>query len=282
MRKSPSSLKMTFLLLAFLASGCFENNIGKFNNTASSTTLSSNNNSLSGFSISNVTVTSPSTASAGTDLTTSIFFNTATSTSSITNYCASASGSSSQACLCNFAWQQQLSTDGSVAPIQRIVQSNLITVQPDLVTCNAPQVYSTQIPTGTVIAVSVVPGTGNANSFGMTAFNFTKSSSTTGGSFTDNQGNSFQNIYRYSCYEEYQRGMSIGSQKVPLTNPTTGLCSNRKLVHDFFQLRRATRQSRFHRASQLLQSLHPRKRSGRHQSRKQYLQVSADQGSASQ
>jgi hypothetical protein len=217
---STTSCVFFSVALAFLVSGCFENNIGSsFKGTT--TTLSSNNTSLSGFTISTVQITAPSTTtSSASALLTTIFFNSSAS-NSITNFCASTT--SSQACVCNFSWQQQLSTDGSVDPLPRVVQSSLITVQPNLVTCNAPEVYNNEIPTGTVIAISVVPGTGNASSFGMTPFNFTKSSSNSGGgSFSDSQGNTFQNIDRYSCYEEYQRGMSIGNQKVPYTNPTTG------------------------------------------------------------
>jgi hypothetical protein len=218
-------ISITFATSVFLATGCFENNINTtFGNGASSTlNTTANITSQSGFSISNVTIAGATTGttSSATPFTTSIFFSSGSS-SSITNYCASTTASSTQNCLCNFSWQQQLSTDGSVAPIQRTVQSSLITVQPNLVTCNAPQVYSTEIPTSTVIAISVVPGPGNASSFSVPAYNYTVSSSTSGASFTDSQGNSFQNIFRYSCYEEYQRGMSIGSQRNILTNPTTG------------------------------------------------------------
>lgn len=225
--------QLAYLLAAIAVTGCFENNKSGFGTrstlTSSSTggtNITINPNSLA---IANVTFTTSSSTTVNATTTANIFFDTSKSTSQISNYCSgqssssssSGSGSSGALCMCNFSWVENNTTTGNAVPIQRGVQTAATTVQAALVSCAAPSVYP-QIMNGTVINVSVVAGLGNGNTISMTPFPYTKSGASATGSFQDNQGNSFQNILRYSCYEQYQRGMTIASQIVSLNNPNSG------------------------------------------------------------
>jgi hypothetical protein len=214
---SRTSTLLLGAMLSFALTACFENNLTNFGGVAGS----SNALSFSGstFVISNVIITPPGSTSSSSDFTTNVFFNTTQSTTSISNECStSTSSGGTNACYCLFSWTQ---TIGSSQPIQRAVQTTVTNVQPNLVTCLAPQVYQT-IPNNTTVQVTVQAAPGNAASFQVTPFNSVTNSSATGGSFQDAQGDSFQNILRYTCYEEYTRGMSIASQLFTSTNSQSG------------------------------------------------------------
>jgi hypothetical protein len=212
------------LLLALAATGCFENNgITKFGIGQNNAVTTASSNTGATMVISNVTVVPNTTSSSATTYTTSVFFNTTTSQQSISNVCSSNSGSATtatNACVCSFAWTESNTTGGTVVPILRSVQTPVLTVQPSMVTCNAPDVYSS-ILSGTTVQVSVLPIAPNTNTFPMNSFGIATGNQVTG-SFSDAQGNSYQNILRYTCYGELQRGMSIASLMATATNPTTG------------------------------------------------------------
>jgi hypothetical protein len=204
-------------MLCFALTACFENNLTNFGG------VSSSNNALSfsgsTFVISNVIITAPGTTSSSTDFTTNVFFNTTQSTTSISNECnTSSTTGGTGACYCLFTWNQTL---GGSQPIQRAVQTTVTNVQPNLITCLAPQIYQS-IPNNTTIQVTVQAAPGNSASFQVTPYNYPINTSATGGSFQDAQGDAFQNILRYTCYEEYTRGMSIASQLFTTTNSTSG------------------------------------------------------------
>jgi hypothetical protein len=208
-------------VLSFALTACFENNLANFGGVANSNNALSFSGST--FVISNVIITAPGSSSSSSNYTTNVFFNNTQSTTSISNECStSTSTGSTSGCYCLFTWNQTL---GGSQPIQRAVQTQVTNVQPNLVTCLAPQVYQNAIPDNTTIQVTVQAAPGNGASFQVNPYNYVKSSSTTGGSFQDAQGDSFQNILRYSCYEEYTRGMSIASQLFTSTNSQTGATS---------------------------------------------------------
>ena len=241
-RMDYSTLRKLALLAAALSlTACLENNgITNFGNGTGvvgglNTGTGTQTSSANVLTIANVTVVAASSSSSTTSgFTANVYFNTASSTSQISSYCsASTSTTNTSNCVCNFSWTDTNTTSGSAVPIQRGVQTPVSTVQAALVTCPAPTVYSTDILNGTVIQVSVLPGPGNGATFPMTAFPYTKQSSTTGSSFQDAQGNSYQDILRYTCYEQYQRGMSIQSALVPVPNPSTGLQVNVPMATQF-------------------------------------------------
>ena len=218
--KKTSTLLLGLLpgvVLAFALTACFENNLMNFGGVAGSNNALSFSGST--FVISNVIITAPGSTSSASDYTTNIFFNNTQSTTSISNECStSTSTGGTSACYCLFSWSQTL---GGSQPIQRAVQTTVTNVQPNLVTCLAPQVYQNDIPDNTTIQVTVQAAPGNGASFQVTPYNYPKNSGT-GGSFQDAQGDAFQNILRYTCYEEYTRGMSIASQLFTSTNTSTG------------------------------------------------------------
>lgn len=218
------------LLASILSSGCNNNRLkaSALKGSSSATGGRTAPVSTSGdtFKISNVTIAvqSSSGGTAGAPLTT-VYFDAAQSTVPISNHCNSAiSGeTATKPCLCQFSWQE-VNTQGSApVTIPRLVTTDVAIVQPNLVSCNAPDVYATEIPDGTLIKISVVPGPSSAESFSVTAYNFTKSKGTgESGNFKDAQGRSFVNVARYSCYEERKRGMSIVNKIDLQTRSTTG------------------------------------------------------------
>lgn len=165
-------------------------------------------------------------ATEGTPVTT-IFFDTVKSSVPISNFCkpssASSSGSDGDAsrkdCLCQFSWQEVNTQGGSAISIPRQVRTPVVIVQPNLVTCNAPEVFSTEITDGTQIKVTVIPAPQSSEQFTIPTFNFVKSKhSADPGNFKDAQGRAFMNIMRYSCYDQRVRGMAVLNKMGSRTN----------------------------------------------------------------
>ncbi|MCM2279230.1 MAG: hypothetical protein NDJ89_14230 [Oligoflexia bacterium] len=172
--------------------------------------------------ISSVTI-APTSAAAGSSYQTTVFFDTSQTTAPISNYCTNptATDSASKPCLCQFAWQEVNSSTGTAIAIPRVVHTTVDNVQPSLVGCLAPEVYSTEILDGTLIKISVVPAPANSETFSVSAYNYTKSKSVDTNTFKDAQGRSFMNILRYGCYDRRQRGMAIQSKLGQLPNPNS-------------------------------------------------------------
>jgi hypothetical protein len=215
-------LTSSLALIAWAASGCFENNL---NSSFTSAVSSTNGSTLTQTNTQNVLVISNvgivASGTSGT-YTTSVYFNPTTSTAQVSTYCSSQSSTTSTSgnvCVCNFAWTENNTTSGTTVAIQHQVQTTALNIQNDLVTCNAPSTYA-NILNGTVIAVSVLPASGNSNTFPMSAYSYTKTDTVGGSDFQDAQGDSFQDILRYSCYDTYQRGMSVASQLDLITQST--------------------------------------------------------------
>jgi hypothetical protein len=172
------------------------------------------------FTISNVTIT----AGSGGAFNTQIFFNTTVSTQQLTNVCNTntANPAASKPCRCQFEWSEVNDSTGSSTPLNRRVTTAISTPQVASVTCPAPNVYGTEIPDGTTIRIKVIPFVGNSSSFSMNPFRFVKRPTGVSGAFRDVNGNLFDNILRYSCYETRARGMDVRTQKLLQSNPSGG------------------------------------------------------------
>jgi hypothetical protein len=137
------------------------------------------------------------------------------------------SGQSNKPCFCKFSWSEINPNAGNVAT-PRTIQTALTQVQPYVAICSAPSVYSTEIISGTQIQIKVVAGNTNPDtgSFSMNPYLFTVSPTTVTGNFQDAEGRVFNNIVHYSCYNNFQRGLTIQSQAIPGSNNITMASTN--------------------------------------------------------
>jgi hypothetical protein len=173
----------------------------------------------------NTPATTPSASpspGAGPAYLTTIFFDTVQSQNTINTHCSTSStGTASQKpCFCQFTWGDLTTTNNSTSSLPRKVQTPLVSIQPNLLTCKAPAVWSSEIIDGTKITITVVPSPLNpdAGTFSVSKYSYTKTTKATSGSFQDISGNIFDNIHHYSCYQKFIRGMQIVSKKTSITN----------------------------------------------------------------
>jgi hypothetical protein len=221
-----------YLALILIATGCTNSAMKSLSNQTSLTTNTGGVTGGTGQTAANSLVISNVKIAAGTGQTylTSIFFNTSKSSGPVSNFCNTATSGSAQnskSCVCQYTWNESNPNSGSSVAISRTVQQPVTNAQPALITCNAPEVYSTEIANGTQIKITVLPGPSNSSSgqFEVSIYNFTKTSSDEQGSFSDSQGQIFDNISHYACYQTFTRGMTITSKSTTQTNSTTGSLS---------------------------------------------------------
>ncbi|MBC7690920.1 MAG: hypothetical protein H7222_04070 [Methylotenera sp.] len=168
------------------------------------------------YKITNVSVAAPATGATGSSAQlTTVYFSASDPANSIANGCSgSSSAQNLKSCTCEFKWDEINSTTGSNVRIPRSVTSSVLNVQASIVTCNAPLAYASEIPEGTIITVNVFPSGNNNGNFSVTPFKYTKQGVVVGGSFQDAEGKSFDNILRYSCFEQNYRGLTMRSKKL--------------------------------------------------------------------
>ena len=231
-------------LLLLGLSACF-NNLGESPPAGNSTVgLNASPTPGDSYVIANINVSQPAgspsptpSSTAGSTEQSNIFFDTSQSTATIDAHCNTvtpgAAAQTGKPCNCLYTWGQLNTTSGQSVQIPRSVQTGIITVQPDAVTCPVPSVYDAEIPDGTVIKISVIAASGNADAFTVKPYNYTKNSSAIPGSFQDAQGQSFQNILRYSCYQAFQKGLNIQSKIFTAVDPTTGTQANAPIGSQF-------------------------------------------------
>jgi hypothetical protein len=247
-------LKLGYLILfTFILSGCsnsfyksLKGTVGSSNtNTANTSTTANDNYVISSVNISNSSSSSgtgnsggssSSSSSSSTTFSTTIFFNVGSSSkNSISTHCniGTSGGTNSKPCLCQFTWNETNPNSGSSLPVSRVVQTSVTNVQSNLVSCNAPDRYSTEIPSGTQIQITVLPGPGNPDSSLFSVSSYTFTNTTTSGGFNDSQGNLFINILRYSCFDKFSRGLVIQNKTAPVPNSHTGVTLNAVLGTQF-------------------------------------------------
>ncbi len=186
--------------------------------TNTETTGSSQSGTAPTYKITTVTVTAPKGDSdSGTS---TIFFENSGVTDPIKNHCVlSADARFSKPCGCLYSWQETNLTSGNAVPVTRNVQTRVSNVQTSIVVCPLPKVYGSEIANGTILKISVIPMDSNADSFSMRPYNYTKGNTSSSASFQDIEGRAFQNVFRYSCYEKFKRGMTIKNKLAIASNP---------------------------------------------------------------
>jgi hypothetical protein len=209
-------------------SGCVNSRLGSLADQISkSSTTSGTSSTVQGgdsYKIGNVTIAAASSSSgtAAQIPTVTIYFDPSRAVPAvsgsgapmISTHCGTGgtSGSNPKACVCQFNWTESNGTTGNNLSFQRSVQTPVTNVQQQLVSCSAPDVYSTEITDGTSIKITVVASAGSAETFNVAPYSYTKSSTQVVGSFRDAQGHAFDNVLHYSCYEQFKIGTVIQSK----------------------------------------------------------------------
>jgi hypothetical protein len=174
-------------------------------NTGTSTAVS--NPTPDAYKISVATISSASGDSSS--FSTTILFDASKSASNFTDHCTVGGGSQGKPCDCVYSWTEQNTTGGTTVNIARSSRKPLSAVQSAKVDCPAPEVYGTEIIAGTQIRIKIERGTGNTDEFEVPSYIFTKGGTTAATDFITSQGQMLNNIMRYTCYEEFQKGLSI-------------------------------------------------------------------------
>lgn len=154
------------------------------------------------------TIATAQVSSSGSDV--QVFFSTTATTRSIREFCSLAA----PLCNCQFSWEETNNTGATDQKVARKVLTKLTSIQPSMVSCQLPSVYASEIPNSTPVKLTVLPAAGNPGGFSVTTFSLTKGNITATGNFQDAEGRKFQNIFRYSCFEQNLRGVSLTSKKL--------------------------------------------------------------------
>jgi hypothetical protein len=217
---------MRVLFFAAILAACTNSRLSQVLSSTITTSVPSNPSSTSDqktiFTISSVSVVSPVvTPPTPSTSTFSIFLNT--NTTPINNYC-DASGNTLNTCSCLFSWTQASPQGTTSVNLTRKAKTPVTKVQPAFLSCAAPDIYSEEIPDGTVLQIQIQPNSSSqySSQFSVNSYNYTKNSTAITGSFQDSQGHLFDNILRYSCYQMMTRGTAIQSKINTQTNPNTG------------------------------------------------------------
>lgn len=202
------------------------------NTTTTTSTTSGTTSNPDKLTISTVAINAVNAATPDAVQGASLYFDTVKSTANISAHCNASSGSvaATKPCLCQFAWTEINQVGDTNSPIPHQVRTPLLTVQPNAITCGTPGLYATEIPNGTSIKITVIPGPNNANAglFSVSTVIYTKNPTTTTGNFTDALGRSFVNITHYSCHNRFRRGLSIESASKVESNPNSAATGNAK------------------------------------------------------
>lgn len=155
-----------------------------------------------------------------------LIFNATNVTNTLNDVCQTQTDSNnhdpSKTCKCQYTWAEQNLAD------QSVINRSALTVPTQItsfdVLCPAPNIYYDEISDNTVIKITLVPdvAAGNNSGFTVNTVNFTKLPITSSGDFRDAEGHYYRNIYHYSCYDKFQKSLSIHhDQGNAGTNPIT-------------------------------------------------------------
>lgn len=172
------------------------------------------------------TIATAQLASGASDV--QVFFSTtgAAASRSIREFCSLAT----PLCSCQFSWDETNNTGATDQKVPRKVLTRLTSVQPSMVSCQLPSVYASEIPNSTLVKLTVLPAAGNPGGFTVSTYTLTKGNITATGNFQDAEGRRFQNIFRYSCFEQNLRGVSLASKKVTTTFTKGSTTEDRELL----------------------------------------------------
>ena len=137
-------------------------------------------------------------------------------------------------CQCVFRWKEKNDYNGSTIIIAREIRTSIVDVQAYALFCNIPPMYNNEIFDGTSVTVGVENTTQNTLGYQVQELKFIKQAGTNIGSFQDLDGNTFDNVLRYSCYEQFKRGMTvINRTDTSKSNPKTGEPVTFKIASQF-------------------------------------------------
>lgn len=226
----------TYFLIAIATASCTNGGSSKFlsnlsGGSGAGATSTGVNNLIENFgtyTISTVVVSSSTSGSGGAAAVSfpvqiNFVLNAAngssTPTVSLLNSCSQ--DLTSAPCLCQFTWVQLNTTTNPPTSINHVVNTPLTSVQAAQANCNTPSIWTTSIPDGTQVGITVVPASGNNNSFNVNQYVYTVGQNPQTGDFNDSLGNSYIDILRYTCYDQRQRGVSLTSRAYNWTAPYT-------------------------------------------------------------
>ncbi|MGK5085479.1 hypothetical protein WDW37_19500 [Bdellovibrionota bacterium FG-1] len=184
-------------------------------------------------------VPAPSSTANAPAPTVNIFLNADAQASPFSYHCntvtgASAGGQTAKPCNCEYTWQEVNQTGAKAIAVPRLVRTPVLVAQPNLVSCKAPSMYHSEIPDGTLIKLDILPAPGNGDKFVVKPYTLTKALGAVAGAFQDEKGNTFDNVLRYSCYEQFKRGMSIQSKVVKVSDTgTSGMTAKIPMASQF-------------------------------------------------
>ncbi|MBI4924448.1 MAG: hypothetical protein HY843_00875, partial [Bdellovibrio sp.] len=126
-------------------------------------------------------------------------------------------------CQCIFKWNEFNKNVFPPLEIKREARTLVVDIQPYAAFCNLPPAYQNEIVIGTPVNVTVEQIISSGAPYEVKSYTFNKQASIDTGSFQDVYGNVFDNILRYSCYEQFKRGLVIYNRTdISKTNPKTG------------------------------------------------------------
>lgn len=173
------------------------------------------------FKIANVTITAGTGGGGASQFETKVFFDSQQSLGPVNLECTAGTGSL-KPCNCHFEWKEVNQTSGTAVSLPRSLDVPATNVQSFLVTCDSSaafaSVFTNEIVDGTKINVRVTAAYSGGN-LTMKDYSVVKGATGATGDFSDQDGGSFQNIHRYSCYEKFRRGMTITNRTQDVADP---------------------------------------------------------------
>jgi hypothetical protein len=178
-------------------------------------------------SITTLTITNAEESTVDQKKTLRLYFRphegTSLSTTNVDAFCPA----SSVTCQCIFRWNEtntttpgsSITAEAQSLSFQRMAIMRVISSQASVAECELPSVYAAEIGSGEEIRITVEP-VSDAELFQTNSYTFTKpglnrDASATG--FEDDQGNIFNDIWRYVCHEHIRRGVAFSSQTSTVT-----------------------------------------------------------------
>jgi len=216
LRSTPKRAPAVWLCLALSVAACTNSNrdVGLSSRSRNTTNITTSTSAPPSLRIGSIQLTTGTSGGLGGQTTQQmlIYFDATGTTRSIREFCSLAAP---KLCRCQLTWQEQNSTGNATQTINRKIFSPLTNVQQSLASCSLPDLFTTEIPNGTIVRVSVTPASGNSSSFSVPPFNYTKGNLSISGNFQDSEGRKFQNVYRYTCFDRSKRGMTLRSKSLP-------------------------------------------------------------------
>ncbi len=139
------------------------------------------------------------------------------------------------ACTCVFKWNETNRHSGTAILIPREIKTPVVDVQPYAAFCSIPALYETEILNGTPITLTLAQNApGSQSLYQVKELKYIKQTGVSLGAFQDIAGNVFDNILRYTCYDQFKRGLTIQNRKdTSKTNPHTGEAVTFRLASQF-------------------------------------------------